>query len=70
MLIRGSLWVSGGMGLSVVLGVVAYVRFIGALLSGLSGGRQANVAKWGTIERMSVGYVTSYRFVCAGSRFV
>ena len=70
MLVRGYLWGSGGMGLSVVLGVCAYVRFIGALLSGLSGGRQASVAKWGTIERMSVGYVASCGFVYAGSRFV
>ena len=51
-------------------GVKTDVWFIGALLSGLSGGRQAKVAKWGTVKRVSVGYVASYRFVCAGPRFV
>ena len=70
MLVRGYVWVARGMGLSGVLGVVAYIRFIGALLSRLSGSRQTEITKRGTIRRLSVGYVASYRFVCAGPRFV
>ena len=70
MLIRGSLWVSGGTSPGVAFGVNTYAGFIGALLSGLSSRRQASVAKRGTMKGVSVGYVTSYRFVCAGSRFV
>ena len=38
MLTRGYLWVSGGTGPGVAFEVYAYVGFIGALLSGLSGG--------------------------------